>query len=529
MSNKAQHGGWVAVRLRRATGLALAAALLALASCATADQASITPSGTITVERVVAAGYGVIVNRFVDPIENKTVALFTLRGLRSLDNQLKIDETPDAKIIVSEGDKQLGVWQEPAGDDTRGWIRLTALAVQTSYDASPTLHAFTQDQIIKAAIDGALQPLDKHSRYSDPSSALDARFNREGAGGIGIAIRSVDGAVVIASVFPDMPAEKAGFKENDRIVAIEGESVVGWDEHRIVTRLRGEVDTKVTLTVERPSEGRKVTASITRALIIPPTVVYTRMGDVAVIKLAGFNQASTIRLQAAVQQAQKEIGPSMAGIILDMRGNPGGLLDQSISISNLFLEEGLITSTRGRHPDSSHVYRAGSGAIAPSVPMVVLVNGKSASAAEIVAAALQDRGRAVVIGSNSYGKGSVQSVIRLPNDGELTLTWSRLYGPSGYSWHDIGVMPIVCTADVTGEGDDLSRQFAERSKRMAEVIALWHGPHPPTGQRLAQLRDTCAPSDQQSEKDTRIAVRLLHDPQLYARAIGATSTAVAQR
>ncbi len=514
---------------RRAQGAAIALALLAVQGCAPGDQARNGPPETVTVERVVAAGYGVIVNRYVDPIEDKTVSLFTLRGLRSLDSKLAIDETPDAKLIITEGDKQLGTWQEPAPDDARGWTRLTAQAIQVSYDASPTLRGFSQDQVIKAAIEGALQPLDKHSRYADPSSASDARFNREGAGGIGIAIRSVDGVVVIATVFPGMPADRAGFKAEDRIVAIEGQSVVGWDEHRVVTRLRGDVDTKVNLTVERPLESRQITVTVTRALIIPPTVQYSRADDVGVIKLTGFNQASTLQLQAAVEQARKEIGPKIAGIVLDMRGNPGGLLDQAISISNLFLEDGVITSTRGRHADSSHVYRASGGAIAPNLPIVVLVNGKSASAAEIVAAALQDRGRAVVIGSNSYGKGTVQSVIRLPNDGELTLTWSRLHAPSGYSWHDIGVMPIVCTADVSDESADLSRQFAERSKRLTEVIALWHASRRPPDQRLAQLRDTCAPSDQQSEKDTRIAIRLLHDPQLYARAIGATSSAVALR
>jgi carboxyl-terminal processing protease len=513
---------------RRLGGTAVVVTLLALLGCASGDQARNTPPEAVTVDRVVGAGDAVIMNRFVDPVENKTIAMFTLRGLRSLDNKLKIDETPDAKLVITDGDKQIGVWQEPASDDLRGWTRLTGIALQASYDGSPVLHAFTQDQIVKAAMEGALQPLDKHSRYADPSSASDARFNREGAGGIGIAIRTIDGVVVIGSVFPDMPAAQAGFQQDDRIVAIEGESVAGWDEHRVVSRLRGDIDTKVNMTVERPSESRRITATITRALIIPPTVLYSRVDDVAVIKLAGFNQASTIRLQGAIERAQKEIGPRMAGIILDMRGNPGGLLDQAISISSLFLEDGLVTSTRGRHPDSSHVYRATGSAIAPTLPIVILINGKSASAAEIVAAALQDRGRAVVVGSNSYGKATVQSVIRLPNDGELTLTWSRLHAPSGYSWHDIGVMPIVCTADVA-EGDDLSRQFAERSKRMTEVIALWHSSHRPPDQRLAQLRDTCSPTDQQPEKDTRLALRLLHDPQLYARAIGATTSAVAQR
>ncbi|MGE0658078.1 MAG: S41 family peptidase [Reyranellaceae bacterium] len=507
-------------------GLAL---LLPLGSCVTggADVGNVAsrPGG---VERVVTSGYSLIASRYIDPVETRTLSLFALRGMSNLDPAIEIDELPSSRIAVRLGDKQLGAWDSPGADDVRGWARLTAQAVTASFGTSTVLQAYQSDRVLKAVMEGALVPLDKHSRYSDPISASDARFSREGAGGIGISIRSVDGRVRIASVFPGMPASKAGFKVDDVIARINGENADGWDEREIVVRLRGDIDTAVTLSVVR-ADGSDYTARITRALIIPPTVHYVRDGDVALIKLSGFNQATTARLQDAIEQAQAEIGENMAGIVLDLRNNPGGLLDQAISVADLFLEDGVVTSTRGRHPDSGHVYRSGGGSIASKVPMIILINGRSASAAEIVAAALQDRGRAVVIGTNSYGKGSVQTVVRLPNEGELTLTWSRLYAPSGYSWHEIGVMPTVCTADVAGDDDNLGAQFAERTRRMTEVIALWHANRRPPTERLTRLRETCKPSDSESEKDTRVAIRMLHDRSLYQRAIGETVAALAQR
>jgi carboxyl-terminal processing protease len=478
-------------------------------------------------ERVVNTGYTLIANRYIDPVEHKTLSLHALRGLNALDPAIEIDELPNARIGLRLGDKSLAAWDAPKADDVRGWARLTSQVVATSFDSSTILQAYEPDRVLKAVMEGALKPLDKHSRYSDPVSASDARFSREGSGGVGISIRTIEGRIRIASIFPGMPASRAGFKVDDVIAGINGENADGFDERQIVRKLRGDIDSDVTLSVVR-GDNTEYTAKITRALIIPPTVIYTREDNVAVIKLSGFNQATTARLQDAIEQAQKEIGPEMGGIVLDLRGNPGGLLDQAISVADLFLEDGVVTSTKGRHPDSGHVYRSGGGAIATKTPMIILINGRSASAAEIVAAALQDRGRAVVIGTNSYGKGSVQTVVRLPNEGELTLTWSRLYAPSGYSWHEIGVMPTVCTSDLVGDGENLGTQFGERTRRMTEVISLWHANRTPPTEKLTKLRETCKPSDVEGEKDTRVAVRMLKDKPLYQRAIGVTVAALAQ-
>ncbi len=208
-----------------------------------------------------------------------------------------------------------------------------------------------------------------------------------------------------------------------------------------------------------------------RARIIPTTVVYERRDDVALIHLMGFNTATTENLRAAIDKAKAEIGKDLAGLIIDMRSNRGGLLDQAQTVSEVFIGDGTIFSTAGRHPDSRRTCKSSTGrSKTTELPIVVLMNGGSASAAEIVAAALQDRGRAVVVGTTSYGKGTVQTVVRLANEGELILTWSRLQAPSGYTWNELGVLPNICTAKA-GEARASSPPPRSSRARAADALA----------------------------------------------------------
>jgi carboxyl-terminal processing protease len=201
-----------------------------------------------------------------------------------------------------------------------------------------------------------------------------------------------------------------------------------------------------------------------------------------------------------------------------MRSNRGGLLDQAQSVAEVFIGDGVIFSTQGRHPDSQRTYRSGSRKTA-EVPVVVLVNGNSASAAEIVAAALQDRGRAAVVGTTSYGKGTVQTVIRLPNEGELVLTWSRLLAPSGYTWNEQGVMPNICTAKVTDIGQ-LGPSSVDSNKAL---LQKWHAERNPSATEVSSLRKICPPGEESPQRDVDIATRLLKDPSLYAHAVATGS------
>jgi carboxyl-terminal processing protease len=228
-------------------------------------------------------------------------------------------------------------------------------------------------------------------------------------------------------------------------------------------------------------------------------------------------------LTESIANEQRETGGHLAGIVLDLRGNPGGLLDQAVSLVDLFITKGPIIATVGRHP-ASHQYFAATGhASAPTIPLVVLVNGGSASAAEIVAAALQDVGRAVVIGSSSYGKGTVQTVMRLPNDGELTLTWARLVTPSGYYLQSHGVVPTLCTSALSD--DDRSLDAALRNADPATGSASLAQPRASLSEPAwTILRQSCPARAENSQLDIKIAERVLNDPARYGEAVGAIHT-----
>jgi carboxyl-terminal processing protease len=218
-----------------------------------------------------------------------------------------------------------------------------------------------------------------------------------------------------------------------------------------------------------------------------------------------------------VKDAEQEIGPRMKGIILDLRDNPGGLLNQSVAVSNLFLSEGRVVSTHGRHPDSHQYFEASGEDILEGKPIVVLVDGESASAAEIVAAALQDNRRAVVVGSNTYGKGTVQTVLPLPNQGEITLTWARFHAPSGYTLHHLGVLPSICTSSYVS-ADAVMRDLSARRLPMVPTHRR-NLTKPDDTAGLDALRRTCPSREADNQIDLEIALRLVRTPDVYTAAV----------
>jgi len=400
-----------------------------------------------------------------------------------------------------------------------------------SLDASPALHGTDRQTLIREAMTATTKQLDRNSRYADPDEARDNRFQRDGGGGVGITVeRTDDKRIMIRAVQDGSPAAKAGIQVGDQILSIDGESMIDRPLSDVVAKLRGSVGAPVAITVMRASQGGQYVLSMKRSRIIPTTVTYERRGDVALIHLTGFNSATTDNLKAAIDKARAELGNNMAGVIIDMRSNRGGLLDQAQTVSELFINNGTIFSTSGRHPDSRRTYKSASSR-APEMPIVVLMNGGSASAAEIVAAALQDRGRAVVVGSTSYGKGTVQTVVRLANEGELILTWSRLNAPSGYTWNELGVLPNICSSKIADIGQ-LGPTAVDSSQG---TLMRWHALRNPTHQEVSDLRKICPPGEASPERDVEIATRLLRDRTLYAHAVqaatqqAATATATAPR
>ena len=428
----------------RAWGLVF---LVGLAACAERQALPNDPTG-----RLFARGLDEITDLYIAPVSSRQLVLGGAARLSRLDDKFSVSETPDRTyLVLTYAGNEIASHPIPSHDDPHDWGALMGQLVASAKAASPSVAALPEDQIDKALFDGITAGLDRFSRYSSPDVARDQRAARDGFGGIGVTLDTSKQEFRITAVTPHSPADLAGIKPDDRLVAIDKVPTAGRSHGDVVHALRGPILSSVEVTVYRPGVAQNRTFHLQRELVILPTVTVSRDGDIAVIQVASFNQNTTQQIVEALNNLKHEMGPQLRGIVLDLRSDPGGLLDQAVSLVDVFIPNGPIVATVGRHPASRQFFQASGDSIAPQIPVVVLINGSSASSSEIVAAALQDAGRAVVVGSASYGKGTVQTVLRLPNDGELTLTWAQLVAPSGYLLHEHGVVPTLCTSDL---GDD---------------------------------------------------------------------------
>jgi carboxyl-terminal processing protease len=300
-----------------------------------------------------------------------------------------------------------------------------------------------QAALIEAAIDGMLTSLDPHSAYHNPDAYEDLRVTTRGEyGGLGMEVTKRDEYITIVSPISDTPAERAGLRTNDRIIAVDGNTIVGISVDEAVEMMRGAVGDPVTITISRGTDD-PFDVTLVRDTI-PLRTVATRIDDgVPYMRIAGFNERTTEMVLDGVADLEEEFGGPLPGLIIDIRYNPGGLLDQAIGVTDVFLDGGEVVSTRNRDPRDTQRYNARPGDRLNGAPIVVLINEGSASAAEIVAGALQDRERAELVGMTSFGKGSVQTIIPLRGgrDGALRLTTGRYYTPAGRSIQGTGIIP----------------------------------------------------------------------------------------
>jgi len=327
-------------------------------------------------------------------------------------------------------------------------------------------------ELIEAAINGMLTSLDPHSSYLPPKDFGDMQVQTRGEfGGLGIEVTQEDGFVKVVSPIDDTPADQAGIEAGDFITHVDGESVLGLTLDEAVDMMRGPVGSEITITVVREGVDEPFDVTIVRDTIKLTAVRVRLEGDVAVLRVTTFNDQTYPNLEEGLKEVVEEAGgmDAIRGVVLDLRNNPGGLLTQAIKVSDAFLDAGEIVSTRGRDPQDSDRYNATEGDLAEGKPMVVLINGGSASASEIVAGALQDHRRAVVMGTKSFGKGSVQTIMPLKGDGAMRLTTARYYTPSGRSIQALGVSPdIVVTQQPPRdeeEGDDAAPIRSEADLR----------------------------------------------------------------
>ena len=471
---------------------------------------------------VIVAGFDNIADKYIEEVTLSRIGIESLRGLGAIDPAISLKEEDD-EIVLRDGGIEIGRMRYPPDTDVRAWAAAVVTLTEKARGYSSDIRKASAEKIYEAIFDGALSDLDIFSRYAGSAEANRNRAKRDGFGGLGIRFRIEKGVAVVTKVIKLTPAADSGLRRGDHILSINDTNVKGLKSREVTKLIRGPVYTKVRLKLSRTESVRPFTIEVARAHIVPETVI-TRVEDgIAIIRISSFNQDTAKSVEEALEKLNAPGGQTILGIVLDLRGNPGGLLRQSIKVADLMLTQGDILRTVGRHPESLHHYEAGGNDLASGLPLVVIVDGKSASAAEIVAAALQDRDRAVVIGTSSYGKGSVQTVIRLPNDGEITLTWSRFVAPSGYYLHGMGVVPTVCTSGK--ERLDQASGIIETALSGAEpsYSSVWRKRAFLSKEERRGLRENCPSETRRGALDVEIAKRLILDGSAHQRALRQTT------
>src|SRR6202795_1298569 len=348
-------------------------------------------------------------------------------------------------VTGPQGSQLVAAAMAATGPDTYSQLNLFGEVferIRTNYVEKPD-----DAKLIESSINGMIAALDPHSRYMNEKAWRDMQETTHGEfGGLGIQVTMEDGLVKVVAPMDDTPAAKAGILSGDLITQIDDEAVQGLPLEQAVNKMKGPVDTKTRLKVLHKGAENPIDVTIVREIIrVRPVSFHTDGGDIGYIRISSFNEQTTDGLKKAIADITKQIpSDKLAGYVVDLRNNPGGLLDQAVSVTSAFMARGEVVSTRGRTPEETQRYTARGGDLAKGKPLVVLINGGSASASEIVAGALHDHKRATLIGTRSFGKGSVQTIIPLgTGNGALALTTARYFTPSGHSIQALGITPDI--------------------------------------------------------------------------------------
>lgn len=366
-------------------------------------------------------------------------------------------------------------------------------------------------ELVENAINGMLTALDPHSSYLNAERFEDMQVQTRGEfGGLGIEVTMENGYVKVVSPIDDTPAARAGMQAGDFITKIDGEAVLGLTLSEAVDKMRGKVGTEIKLEVRREGEPEALNIALIRDIIKITSVKSRTEGNAGYIRITTFSQNTTPGLKKAVKEIKKDLGDNLIGYVLDLRNNPGGLLDQAIEVSDAFLEKGEIVSTRGRNEQDTKRDNATAGDIFDGKPVVVLINGGSASASEIVAGALQDHKRAIIMGTKSFGKGSVQTVMPLPGYGAMRLTTARYYTPSGRSIQAQGIEPDIIVDLARIEAIDETGRTRESDLRGALIN--------PDGEDKKALKEDKEEAEANKDYQLTRALDLLSGLSLYNNA-----------
>ena len=449
--------------------------------------------------RLVAAVFGAaftfIESRSLGPAPVEQLALWSLGSLTSLDPALMV-ERRGALLSLGRGGLEIYRRGVPLANTGELWGPAVADVLSAAWDVSdPVRRAGTQG-LISALFEEMLNHLNPYSRYVAPGAAVVDRERRSGDAGAGIKLTRLGGQFVVVSVNQEGPGAEAGIVIGDRLTAVDDQPVLGEDVPTVLGWIAGVEGTDVDLTI-RGRDGRTRTVELERAVVPPETVFAELRGTILLLRVTAFSADTDQRLRQELERALE--GPSgqrLRGIILDLRGNRGGLLRQAALATGLFLSSGLIATTEGRNSNANHEFRASEPDLTEGRPIVVLVDGRSASAAEIMAAALADNGRAIVVGSSTLGKGLVQTIATLPDGGELFVTWSRVLAPRGWPLQGLGVMPQVCTSQGPDSTTVQLQSLTHGTSRMAAAVARERATRAPVpANEIINLRTPCPAAD----------------------------------
>jgi carboxyl-terminal processing protease len=454
--------------------------------------------------------------RILDPVSIPQLTLWGLQGLTTLDPALRIG-VRDSTLQLFRFEDIVLETPAPRDDTPLAWARAAALITAAGYPLSQPLRQAATQGIIQAFFDEMLGRLDPYSRYVAPLQAGEDRARRAGRAGIGVIVGLRGRLVDVLEVVRDSPASIAGIRPGDILFAIDGQRTQDQDPATIGALLSGPEGSAVTVTW-RGHDGRVRNSQMIRVMVPPETVFAQRVSDMLVLRITSFSGTTASHLALSVQDAMSEPRP-VHGIVLDLRDNRGGLLRQAVTAADTFLPAGIVAITKGRDPEASHIWRSAEGELAENVPLVILVDGRTASSAEILAAALADRGRAVVVGSSTVGKGLVQTIDPLPDGGDLFVTWSRVLAPLGWPLQGLGVLPQVCTSLGT---DALNRQLADLSEGFQPMTAALRRARaaraPLPASEVLDIRAPC-PGAEGRAADLSTARTLIANPAAYAAAL----------
>lgn len=492
-----------------------------LSACASSPNVGVSSPDDPQTQELVSQTIELVATRYIDPISREQILVNTLDGLSAIDDDIRVDITPNDLILQYEKKTvdriALPVVSGEANDqdNLQIWSEITLRGLASYRAHSAKLRNTATKDIESALISGAIRNLDRYSRYEGPERAENARNRRDGYIGIGVRVVGGTGYPVVKLVHADSPAARAGLNAGDQIVTVNGLDMYGKASRFTADLLHGEEGSSVLIEVNAANSAAITPIEILRERVIDRTVFTEIRDNVLIARISSFNSATASTLADNIMKAKLYNG-GLHGVILDLRGNRGGLLQQGVAVADLFLADGPIGKTFSRVMAARHEFQAETKDLTEGAPLVILIDGRTASSAELVAAALQDRHRAVLIGSTSFGKGSVQAINDLPNHGTLTFTWSRITAPSGYTFDRIGLFPAICTQpeDGTTPIHYVTDALSQRDK-IASVMTKWRNLDYQDEKSRRELRDVCPASSNGTAFDVDVALELLKNHREY--------------